>query len=617
MRVLIWATLAVFSLNAGAATFNVSTTAELRTAFDAAATNGEDDTIVIAGGTYKTTDDSGGRFLYFSNEPNDLSLIGSDNETVFDGDNNDAIFEHLASGDAHTTFKKIIFKNSKGVAIKTDFTVDVIQSTFINNQGSAIQSESNIKIDNSYFLSNSTEENLIYNRTGISNTVKSTFESNSSHTIFYCGNSKSYSCDITISATKFENNDTTEIIKNGGYGNYIEVFDSHFQSQPQTGSRAINLSGGCSAHFKGANNVFDNSEFYIQKNPACSNYSSDQIYVINSLFINSSTYISAENSQLINNIYIGDNYEISGSENSIVETSNNYIDPNKLTVRGFHANNIFSDVSTGFVDAAANDYHLTPSSGLVDAGASNINGISVPATDIDGNPRISGGEIDIGPYEFSDSRPTILSFAVSEELRIGSVIKFAFEIDAADVEAGVATYYDFGDGEEQIAEGGEYVFDVPGSYTVRLIVVNEEGARSSRTLSFDIRDLTLEEKLVAAEQVGKDSVINNPALYGLLTSTDLEAQLGELKGTLTAELESAVQAAYEAVKNDPTAFGVDIGFDIDGDGESKALTDGLLLIRYLFGFTGDSLVSGAISEGAERETAEEVEAYIRERVPAL
>ena len=152
-------------------------------------------------------------------------------------------------------------------------------------------------------------------------------------------------------------------------------------------------------------------------------------------------------------------------------------------------------------------------------------------------------------------------------------------------------------------------------YTVRLIVVNEEGARSSRTLSFDIRDLTLEEKLVAAEQVGKDSVINNPALYGLLTSTDLEAQLGELKGTLTAELESAVQAAYEAVKNDPTAFGVDIGFDIDGDGESKALTDGLLLIRYLFGFTGDSLVSGAISEGAERETAEEVEAYLEQRMP--
>ena len=55
--------------------------------------------------------------------------------------------------------------------------------------------------------------------------------------------------------------------------------------------------------------------------------------------------------------------------------------------------------------------------------------------------------------------------------------------------------------------------------------------------------------------------------------------------------------------------------DIDGDSESKPLTDGLLLIRYLFGFSGDSLISGAIGDGAERDTAEEVEAYISERLP--
>jgi hypothetical protein len=56
--------------------------------------------------------------------------------------------------------------------------------------------------------------------------------------------------------------------------------------------------------------------------------------------------------------------------------------------------------------------------------------------------------------------------------------------------------------------------------------------------------------------------------------------------------------------------------DIDGDGESKPLTDGLLLIRYLFGFSGDSLISGAIGSEATRDTAETVEAYIKERVPA-
>ena len=60
----------------------------------------------------------------------------------------------------------------------------------------------------------------------------------------------------------------------------------------------------------------------------------------------------------------------------------------------------------------------------------------------------------------------------------------------------------------------------------------------------------------------------------------------------------------------------DSELDIDGDGEAKPLTDGLLLIRYLFGFSGDSLISGAIGDGATRDTADAVEAYIKERVPA-
>lgn len=59
----------------------------------------------------------------------------------------------------------------------------------------------------------------------------------------------------------------------------------------------------------------------------------------------------------------------------------------------------------------------------------------------------------------------------------------------------------------------------------------------------------------------------------------------------------------------------DSQLDIDGDGKSKPLLDGLLLIHYLFGFSGDSLVSGAIGSDAARNTAEAVEAYIKERVP--
>ena len=55
--------------------------------------------------------------------------------------------------------------------------------------------------------------------------------------------------------------------------------------------------------------------------------------------------------------------------------------------------------------------------------------------------------------------------------------------------------------------------------------------------------------------------------------------------------------------------------DIDGDEEAKALTDGLLLIRQLFGFTGNALISGAVGETAERATASLIQSYIAQRLP--
>jgi hypothetical protein len=57
-------------------------------------------------------------------------------------------------------------------------------------------------------------------------------------------------------------------------------------------------------------------------------------------------------------------------------------------------------------------------------------------------------------------------------------------------------------------------------------------------------------------------------------------------------------------------------FDIDGNGQADALTDGLLLIRYLFGVTGPPLTAGAIGPGAKRMLPGEIEAYIRPLLPS-
>jgi hypothetical protein len=54
--------------------------------------------------------------------------------------------------------------------------------------------------------------------------------------------------------------------------------------------------------------------------------------------------------------------------------------------------------------------------------------------------------------------------------------------------------------------------------------------------------------------------------------------------------------------------------DIDGNGSTEALTDGLLLLRYLFGFDGATLIEGAVGDGATRITADEINTYIEARI---
>ena len=57
--------------------------------------------------------------------------------------------------------------------------------------------------------------------------------------------------------------------------------------------------------------------------------------------------------------------------------------------------------------------------------------------------------------------------------------------------------------------------------------------------------------------------------------------------------------------------------DIDANGQVDALTDGLVILRYMFGYSGDALLNGAIGEGATRTTAAEIEDYLEALMPEL
>jgi hypothetical protein len=56
--------------------------------------------------------------------------------------------------------------------------------------------------------------------------------------------------------------------------------------------------------------------------------------------------------------------------------------------------------------------------------------------------------------------------------------------------------------------------------------------------------------------------------------------------------------------------------DIDGDGKVDALSDGLILLRYLFNLSGESLIVNAVSLEATRTSIASIEAYLESYLPS-
>lgn len=70
------------------------------------------------------------------------------------------------------------------------------------------------------------------------------------------------------------------------------------------------------------------------------------------------------------------------------------------------------------------------------------------------------------------------------------------------------------------------------------------------------------------------------------------------------EIQQAVEDVYDIA-------------DIDGDGQLQALTDGLLIMRYLFEIKGESSIKGVISSQGARTDSAAIEAYLANYITHL
>lgn len=101
--------------------------------------------------------------------------------------------------------------------------------------------------------------------------------------------------------------------------------------------------------------------------------------------------------------------------------------------------------------------------------------------------------------------------------------------------------------------------------------------------------------------------------------TDGLLTLRYLNGMTGASLTTGVTAAG-APRTDPAMVAAYLLsvlplLDIDDDGQADAMTDGLLILRYLFGLRGAALIDGAVAGDANRDTETAIETYIQGLMP--
>jgi hypothetical protein len=583
----------IFTLSLlNAATFNVSTAQELQTALSTSEANGENDTIIIADGTYTLTS----ALSYTSNEDFNITLEGSNQNSVIlsansqsrvltisqnSGQNNWLILKNLTIQDGassthgggviaqnihveNCTFSNNHSDSSNGTRGGGFFAYEnatVLNSTFSDNSasyhGGGFMAYGNVDVNNSTFSTNTIKDIGSFGHYGSAFSCltavvnNSTFSDNVSEWdsghggVIHQDGSKG----ITVNNCKFENNDDDAISFDGGTitnsifhnNSKVALFaNSNHEDNNLTVHNTIVTNSGEDAIYTRLQLTLSNSLLFDNLRGIKFGYNSNgisDVVIVNSLFDNSET-------------------NIEGS--AIVDTlENNYIDTTTIDTTTFVGkNNIFTGVTLGFFDQAHQDFRLLANSDLIDAGVSSIEGVALPTIDIEGNSRIMGSSIDIGPYEYYfSSKPTINLISFSGNAEANTPLTFSVNYLLPEGRSLTEIAYDFNN-DGNFTTTNTYTFSSDGAYTVTARVTDNTGSFSTKTKTVLItadssfETMSNEQKLVqaidpqyydaileiisnkedTAQAVGKQYVQDNLAEFGLvteasthITSSDIDA----------------------------------------------------------------------------------------------
>ena len=349
-----------FLCNAGAAVFNVTDATNFQSALTTAQSNGEDDTINVAAGTYNVST----TLTYSGFEAFSLTIQGAGaGTTILDGGNTVRVMALAGSG--QITASDITFQNGNSIAFDP--------STGLPPEGGGLNvSAGSVTIENCAFLNNTATGNGGGLITRSPLTLKhNTFLFNQSSA--FGGGAFTASPDVTVVNNVFSMNQSSSIATDGlyisqpGLTQTIVVTNNTFYSDLATSFQL-------------------NVEIYEGTMDIWNNISHPRLSIPDSVAIN--PVITAN---IFNNM-----------------TSYLFIGLTKGTVS--QGGNIIT-ADPQLVDPTNGDVHLQASSQAIDAGGNSAP--DLPATDIDGDNRILNGTVDIGADEFV---PGLISYYCDDDL---------------------------------------------------------------------------------------------------------------------------------------------------------------------------------------------------------
>lgn len=410
-----------------AADFNVSTPAGFRQALTTAESNGQDDTIFLAGGVYNT---SGTSFSYNPAEDNALTVFGAGTGVT--------ILDAGGAGQV-LTFNTIASLPSTAQSPLTDDNADILVSGLtVRNGSSPFIGAAQVRTG----AANVTFEDCAFsNSTADFGAGLDVFTASGNITVSGSGfnnNSATFGGGLSLNTTTglifvlqnvFSGNTATD----GGAGTIVNTNGvTRLESNFVDNNTADNRGGGFRVEIGtgsliAVNNVFADNSANSGGAMNINNSSGNVTLTSNTLTENSAVdiggalgiFVSDDSSvtNIYNNIFwlntiiLGNGVDIFINDDvnandigSEVNLFNN--DVSELFSLCEQVVGCLPDVSSGmninenpeFVDPVALNFRLQRNSPAIDAG--DTNAPSLPVTDFDGNPRITRGETDMGAFEF-------------------------------------------------------------------------------------------------------------------------------------------------------------------------------------------------------------------------